>query len=220
MILYNTIIIYCIGHYSTKSQHSWSTCKFSSLLSVHVLIPPLEEFGSWSNIHITYLLSLRTTRIIRSSNIYVFHVFIMSSWCLLYNAMVRSCLVSHLAGFFNFSIQVGTSHPELFITFAILKHKTRSVLIIIVTREMCLLNWISNQTFWMIISYLRTLIYSVIYLMWSKHPQQTHNVLRTFMANSSPVLYLRKFVASSSVKNVIAFPGLPARPVLPVNKTL
>ena len=30
--------------------------------------------------------------------------------------------------------------------------------------------------------------------------------------------YLRKLAVSSSVKNVTAFPNLPARPVLPVNK--
>ena len=35
------------------------------------------------------------------------------------------------------------------------------------------------------------------------------------MKNYILVAHLRKFVASSSVKNVIAFPGLPARPVLP-----
>ena len=35
------------------------------------------------------------------------------------------------------------------------------------------------------------------------------------MKNYILIAHLRKFVASSSVKNVIAFPGLPARPVLP-----
>ena len=34
---------------------------------------------------------------------------------------------SHLAGFFNFSIQSGISHPELFITFAILYDKNQII---------------------------------------------------------------------------------------------
>ena len=42
---------------------------------------------------------------------------------------IECFLITHLPGFFNFSIHSGISHPELFITLAILNDKTTLQLI-------------------------------------------------------------------------------------------